>query len=178
MITVISGSNRRNSNSKKIATEFSEILEEAYDGKVHFYSLDQLPTDFVHPDMYSSQHADIVKVQDTLVDPASKLVFVVPEYNGTFSGIFKIFIDALSVRNAENSFYGKKVLLIGLGSGRGGNLRGLDHLTTSLNYMKMHIHPNRLPISNVDNVIDESGKITIPGLREEMEKLAKAFVEF
>jgi NAD(P)H-dependent FMN reductase len=64
--------------------------------------------------------------------------------------------------------YGKKALLVGVATGRGGNIRGLEHLTGTLNYMNVFVHPNRLPISlvhelmgDVDSLPDEKTLKTI-----------------
>jgi NAD(P)H-dependent FMN reductase len=44
-------------------------------------------------------------------------------------GSLKLFIDACSVREYKQNFKGKKAALVGIASGRAGNLRGMDHLT-------------------------------------------------
>ena len=38
-----------------------------------------------------------------------------------------------------------------------GNLRGMEHLTGTLLYLKMIVHPNRLPISQVDKLLNTNG---------------------
>ena len=56
-------------------------------------------------------------------------------------------------------WFHKKALLTGVATGRAGNLRGMDHLADVLNYMKITVHPNKLPISAVNNVVNSEGKI-------------------
>ena len=56
-------------------------------------------------------------------------------------------------------WYHKKALLTGVATGRAGNLRGMDHLADVLNYVKITVHPNKLPISVVNSVIGNEGKI-------------------
>jgi chromate reductase, NAD(P)H dehydrogenase (quinone) len=36
----------------------------------------------------------------------------------------------------------------------------MDHLADVLNYIKITVHPNKLPISVVNSVVDKGGKIT------------------
>ena len=48
---------------------------------------------------------------------------------------------------------------MGVSSGRAGNLRGMDHLTGILNYLGIHVHPNKLPISSVLGLLNEQGHI-------------------
>ena len=50
-------------------------------------------------------------------------------------------------------------MLTGVASGRAGNLRGMDHLADVLNYIKITVHPNKLPISIVNSVVSKDGKI-------------------
>ena len=73
-----------------------------------------------------------------------------PEYNGSYPGILKLMIDNTDISKV---WWHKKVLLTGVSTGRAGNLRGMDHLTGSLLYLKMLVHPNRLPISVVDKLM-------------------------
>ena len=40
-----------------------------------------------------------------------------------------------------------------------GNLRGMDHLADVLNYLKITVHPNKLPISVVNSIVSPEGKI-------------------
>jgi chromate reductase len=82
---------------------------------------------------------------------------VSPEYNGSFPGVLKLFLDALSVKDYKKTFSGKRVSLIGVASGRAGNFRGMEHLTGIFNYLNMIVMPNKLPISSVEKVIDEKG---------------------
>lgn len=180
MITVISGTNRKNSRTRQIAEAYHGILGGLTDQECKILALEDLPSDIISDMMYEKafQSPALALIQDEFFTPASKLVFIVPEYNGSIPGIFKLFIDAISIRNYEANFKDKKVGLIGVATGRGGNLRGLDHLTTSLNYLKMIIFPNRYPISQVDKVMDNDGKISDPVLQTDLEKHAKEFLEF
>jgi len=53
----------------------------------------------------------------------------------------------------------KKALLTGVATGRAGNLRGMDHLADVLNYLKITVHPNKLPISVVNSVMGSNGRV-------------------
>ena len=53
-------------------------------------------------------------------------------------------------------------MLTGVSTGRAGNLRGMDHLASVLNYLKVMVHHNQLPISSVDKLMDEEGHFTDP----------------
>ncbi len=180
MITVISGTNRADSYTEKIANQYVKILENATDQKVSYLKLTDLPTDLVHNNMYTPdhQHADITKLQDEYLMESDRLIIISPEYNGSFPGILKFFIDACSIRNYKETFKGKKVMLVGVASGRAGNLRGMDHLTGIFNHVGSVVFPNKLPISNCKSVVDELGDVQDKSALGSMEDQVKGFLEW
>jgi NAD(P)H-dependent FMN reductase len=79
-----------------------------------------------------------------------------PEYNGSYPGVLKAMIDITDVKKV---WWWKKALLTGVSTGRAGNLRGMDHITGSLHHLNVFVHPNKLPISMIDKVMDGMGVI-------------------
>jgi chromate reductase, NAD(P)H dehydrogenase (quinone) len=73
---------------------------------------------------------------------------------------------------------GKKALLTGISTGRAGNLRGMDHLTGSLNYLNVLVHPNKLPISMVDKLLSGGIRIQDSATVEAIEKQVDQFIAF
>lgn len=158
MITVFSGTNRKDSRTQLIASYIYEQLKAQTEEEVQLFSLEDLPQNFLHTDMYSEegQSSDLAAIQDKYVIPANKFYFVVPEYNGGIPGVLKTFIDACSVRKYADSFQGgKKAALVGLSAGRSGGLRGLEYMTGFLNYLQINILPNRLPISLIETLLTD-----------------------
>ncbi|MFZ1529892.1 MAG: NAD(P)H-dependent oxidoreductase [Ferruginibacter sp.] len=143
MITIISGTNRPQSNTKLVAKEYQRLLAEKGVQAV-LLALDE--ADMCRRDEF------FITMEEKYLIPAQKFIIVMPEYNGSYPGILKLMID-LSV--VEKAWWHKKVLLTGVSTGRAGNLRGMEHLTGSLLHMKMLVHPNRLPISVVHTLMDE-----------------------
>ncbi len=147
MYTIISGTNRIESHTEKVAAEYQRILKEkSIDAPV--FSLKDV--DVLHRDK------DFKKIENEILFPSSKFIFIIPEYNGTFPGVLKAMIDTSEIKKA---WYGKKALLTGVSTGRAGNLRGMDHLSDCLHYMKMNVHYNKLPISIIDKIIDKNGRL-------------------
>jgi chromate reductase, NAD(P)H dehydrogenase (quinone) len=72
----------------------------------------------------------------------------------------------------------KKALLVGVASGRAGNLRGLEHFTGSLMHMKVNVHFNRLPISSVHNLLNENAEITDAGNLKAINAQLDEFINF
>ena len=180
MITVISGTNRRKSFTFPVANQIYKMVGKYSDEKVKLFSLENLPLDTFHTGMYSEngQSKSLSKVQDEFMIPSNKFLFVMPEYNGGFPGVLKMFLDACSIRAYGPTFEGKKVAMIGIASGRAGNLRGMDHLTGVMNYLGCIVLPNKLPISSLEKIIDENGEITDKETLSSMKKLVKDFIAF
>ncbi|MGH2564432.1 MAG: NADPH-dependent FMN reductase, partial [Ginsengibacter sp.] len=120
-----------------------------------------------------SRTPEFLKIENEILIPTQKFIFILPEYNGTFPGVLKAMIDNSDIRKA---WYHKKALLTGLSTGRAGNLRGMDHLSASLNYLKMDVHHNKLPISVIDKVMDANGRLneeTIKAIEEQLTEFIK-----
>ena len=98
-----------------------------------------------------------------------------PEYNGSYPGILKLMIDNSDVKNV---WWHKKVLLVGVSTGRAGNLRGMEHLTGSLLHMKMLVHPNRLPISIVDKLMDTEDRFSDENTIKAIQTQLAEFIKF
>jgi chromate reductase len=179
MITVISGTNRKGSEALLFARTFADLFRQQSDEEVHLIELENIPHDYFFPEMYESdaQAVSLSHLQDRSMIPADKFFFVVPEYNGSFPGALKLFIDACSVREYSGTFKGKKAAIAGVASGRAGNLRGLDQLTHVLNHVGTVVMPNRLPISGITKLTRDD-EIHDPATLKAMETLVKEFLLF
>jgi chromate reductase len=147
MYTIISGTNREGSNTIKVARQYQEIL--AQKGiEARLVGLGGIDLNERGP--------ELERLEKELLIPSEKFIFILPEYNGSYPGSLKTLIDLTDIRKVWS---GKKALLTGISTGRAGNLRGMDHLTGSLNYLKVHVHHNKLPISSVDKLLGEQDRI-------------------
>lgn len=147
MITIISGTNRKQSNTYKIAVEYQHILREK-GIEAGIFSLEEV--DVLH------YNAEFEKIENEILIPTTHFIIISPEYNGSFPGVLKLLFDS---SRSHEMWYHKKALLTGVATGRAGNLRGMDHLADVLNYLKITVHPNKLPISVVNSVVGSDGKI-------------------
>jgi chromate reductase len=175
MITVICGTNRPNSFSEKIATYYCKRL--AFKNiDYQYFSLESIPQNLFINEMYEGNHNESMKgIERQFLIPANKFVFIFPEYNGSFPGVLKAFIDASDL---VNCWHHKKACLIGVAAGRAGNLKGMDHFTSILNYIKINVLHMKIPISSVGNVVGMNGTILdteIAALIDEQIELFNAF---
>lgn len=150
MITIISGTNRKNSMTLKVAKVYHRIFSEKSDN-IQLLSLEDLNV--------WERNPQLLKVEQELLIPAEKFVFVMPEYNGSFPGILKLMLDNSDIRKC---WWHKKAMMAGVADGRGGNLRGIEHMTNILHYLKMNVLYNKLPLSRINDEINENGELLKP----------------
>lgn len=180
MITIISGTNRKNSEAAQFTDHYTDLLRSKTSEEVRQLKLEDIPHDWFHTDMYEeeTQSRSIAAIQDEFILPASRFIFVVPEYNGSFPGVLKLFIDACSIRNYKGNFGRKKVALAGIASGRAGNLRGLDHLTGILNHLGAVIYPEKVYIASIPKLKDAEGNIADSKTLQVIERQVDGFLSF
>lgn len=154
MLQIISATNRPDSFTYLVSKQIQNLLSNNTPSNI--LSLESLNNaNLISEHVFSkNKPADIISTwqQDHLI-PSDRWIIVAPEYNGSYPGILKFMLDALSVQQAKDTFYGKKIGLIGISTGRAGNLRGMDHLTGVLHYLNMEVMPFKLPISTIDKFI-------------------------
>jgi len=171
-ITIISATNRQDSNTEKVANYYLDVLK-SKGVNAQILSLRNLPESFLHSDLFGQRSHEFQKIIDAYIDKQTKFIFIAPEYNGSFAGILKVFLDSIHPKYwMEN-----KALLTGVSTGRAGNLRGMEHLTNILNYLKVNVYYNKLPISRVDTLMDVEGNMidqeTIKVIGEQIEGFLK-----
>ena len=161
MITIISGTNRKDSKTAIVAQHYADSLRPKTSQTVNLVFLDEIQDDLLHADMYNPEAMKdgLKELQDNTILPADKFIFIIPEYNGSYPGIVKLFLDAISVRSYKGNFAGKKALLVGVASGRAGCLRGMDHLNGTLNHVGVTVHHNKLPLSSIESLLDENQQL-------------------
>jgi NAD(P)H-dependent FMN reductase len=172
-ITIISATNRLDSNTEKIADYYLNVLKKK-GVDVQLFSLKDLPASFISSDLYGNRSPEFQQVIDSLVEKQTKFIFISPEYNGSFAGVLKVFLDAIPPKYWENN----KACLVGVSSGRAGNLRGLEHLTNILNYLKINVYHNKLPISLVTNLLNESQQLSDLETQKVIEIQLDGFLNF
>ncbi len=180
MITVICGTNRKGSKSHLIAKHCVEQLKALTEQSVQYINLEELDLTAMNAEMYSpaGQSSQVQKWQDASMIPAEKYLFIIAEYNGSYPGALKLFIDAASIREYAGTFKGKKAGMIGVSAGRAGSLRSMDQFATVLNHVGSITFPAKLPISGIDGVLNAEGAVSDEGTSKAIESHLQAFLQF
>jgi NAD(P)H-dependent FMN reductase len=168
-ILVIAGTNRPDANALRVANVIHDHYRDA-SVPAELYSLTELPCEIFESSSYAAKPESFVAVQRRVLD-AGGLHVVTPEYNGSFPGILKYFIDMLKF---PESFDRKPVAFVGEASGIWGGLRAVEQLQMIFGYRNAHIYPERVFIPGVKTRFDAAGHFDAD-LNERLRKQAVGF---
>lgn len=171
-IHILSATDRPNSNALKISVYAERFLAEKAFTKV--FSLKDFPLEDVIGGKYHDKPGSVKKFNKEFLD-ADGFVFVIPEYNGGFPGILKLFYDYLPFPDALAKI---PVCLIGEAAGSFGALRPVEQFSQLLIYRQAHIFPERLFIQRVNDSFDESEGLNSEKMQQIWEKQLNSFPDF
>ncbi len=173
MITLIVGTNRPGSNTRKVAAQ----LEEIYAGlKVPLRVLDlaHLPPEIFSPTSYAGKPKSFQPFADAILQSAG-LHVVTPEYNGGIPGILKYFIDMLKF---PESFERRPVCFTGVAAGIWGALRPVEQFQAIFGYRNAYLYPERVFLPQINNLLDASGRLKDAELLGRLKAQANGFTDF
>ena len=173
MITLISGTNRPDSNTRKV-TAVIEGLYRELGVPTRLLDLHQLPPEIFSPAAYANKPAAFATFAQAVLD-ASGLVVVTPEYNGSMPGVLKLFIDHLKF---PESFEGRPVCFVGLSAGIWGALRSVEQLQAIFGYRNAYLFPKRVFMPGIGNAFEPQGQFTNPELVTRLREQAAEYIAF
>jgi chromate reductase len=173
MITLISGTFRPGSNTRKIARHVEEIYAELK-VPLRVADLAHLPPEIFSPSAYAEQPASFKPFSEAVLQ-ADGLVVVTPEYNGGMPGVLKHFIDMLEF---PISFERRPVCFVGVAAGQWGALRPVEQLQQIFGYRNAFVFPERVFLPRITTLLDDNGRLNDPELVGRLRKQAEGFVDF
>lgn len=173
MISVVCATSRVNSFSGKVAEKYLELLRER-NMEAQLFTLEDIPVETYTDQVYRKGEHALRTYGHRIFRSAERFVLVVPEYNASIPGIFKMLLDSCE----PDIFKGKKFALVGVASGRGGNLRGMEHLTEILHYLQAEVYSFKQPISQIRHLVNESRELTDEATIRVMERQISGFERF
>jgi NAD(P)H-dependent FMN reductase len=172
-ILIIAGTNRPNSNALKVA----RVLERHYAAAgvpTDLLNIEDLPCELFQGTVYKNKPPVMVALQERVI-AAAGLHVVTPEYNGSFPGALKYFIDLLKY---PDSFEHKPVAYVGEASGSWGGLRAVEQLQMVFGYRHAHSYPVRVFIAGVNKLFDQGGSLTDAEIDRRLADQAKGFAQY
>jgi len=173
MITLIVGTNRPGSNTRKVAAHVEEIYA-TLKVPLHVLDLAQLPPEIFSPTSYGEKPKTFHPFADAVLQAAG-LHVVTPEYNGGLPGVLKYFIDLLKF---PESFEKRPVCFTGVAAGVWGALRPVEQLQAIFGYRNAYLFPERVFLPQIYNLLDGNGRLKDEELLQRLRKQAEGFVGF
>lgn len=173
MILTVSGTNRPGSNTRILASSVVSRLQKLGATDARLMDLANLRADIFSPTAYAEKPSWFIEEFQQPVLEASGIVVVTPEYNGSFPGVLKYFIDMLKF---PESLVGIPVALIGISAGQFGALRSVEQLEMIMHYRKVHLYGERLFVPAVHQVLTPDGGVG--ELEPRLEAMLSGFISF
>lgn len=173
-ITVLSGTNRPGSRTRRVAARLMARYAEMDGVEASILDLQDLPLELAAPAAYADKPAGFAPFAERVL-ASDGLHVVAPEYNGGMPGILKLFIDHLPF---PESFEERPVAFVGVAAGRFGALRPIEQLQAVFGYRNAHVFPPRVFIAGAAKAIDENGEPTDAFVQGLMDRQVAGFVDF
>lgn len=138
-IHILSGTDRPGSTTER----FSHFLSKQYQAagaETEIISLRDFPLAEVAGGRYKDQIPSIQAFNRRVLS-GDGLVMVMPEYNGSFPGILKMFVDYLPFPQSFEKF---PIAFNGVASGAFGALRAVEQMQMICNYRNAFLFPERV----------------------------------
>jgi NAD(P)H-dependent FMN reductase len=174
MIVIVSGSIRPGSNALKVAQHLDSRYRAA-GAETALLDLRTLPPEAYQGEAYAKRPEAVTKGFVEPVLAADGLVVVVPEYNGSYPGALKHFVDLLPF---PESFENRPVAFVGIAAGYYGGLRAVEQLQMVFAYRNGLLFNKRVFIPAVYGMFDEDNNIKDEAIRERLENQSTAFLTF
>ena len=173
-VGVLVGSLRKESFSKKLASNVVSLFPEGYE--TEFIEIGNLP-------LYNQDYDDENRVPKEYtafrnkVKELDAVIFVTPEYNRSVPAVLSNALDVGSRPKTDNVWNGKPAAIISQSPGNLGGFGANHHLRQILTAVNMPVvqHPE-VYISNTANLLDEEGKINNEGTIQFLQFFVDAFV--
>lgn len=172
-LKIISSTDRPNSTSLAVSNYVKKLfLKRSVDADV--ISLESFPIADVGGGKYGKDIESIEAFRRPILE-ADAILWVIPEYNGSFPGILKLFIDYLPFPEA---FLETKMSFIGVAAGGFGGLRAVEQFQMILNYRNAPQYCERVFIQRSSTTFDAESGINIPFQQELLENQITGFISF
>ncbi|NJC98436.1 MAG: NADPH-dependent FMN reductase [Anaerolineales bacterium] len=174
----IGGSIRKGSYNRALLRAARELAPK--DMEISIFdneTLTMIPT--FNEDVRRQGDPETVEILKREISGADALLFAVPEYNYSMSGVLKNAIDWASRPPSESHLDGKPVAIMGSSVGISGTIRAQMH------FRQVCVFTNMLPLNKPQVFVthsaekfDPDGRLTDEDTREHVRKLTEALLEW
>ncbi len=172
-LKIISSTDRPNSWALKISNYVSGLyVKKGVDAEV--ITLEDFPLEDVVGGKYGKDIESVEKFRKPILE-ADGLIFVIPEYNGSFPGVLKVFVDYLPFPEA---FEHMPMSFIGEASGAFGALRSVEQFQQIVNYRNALQFPERVFIPRVSKEFDPEEGLKDDFKQKLLESQIEGFIQY
>jgi len=171
-VVVVCGTNREGALSRLLAAEVVQAYQDL-GHSVDLLDMNELPTEILTPTAYGDAPPSVQALVDRFLK-SEGAVFVVPEYNGSYPGILKLFVDMLPF---PEGFESRPCAFIGLAAGQFKSLRAVEHFQQVAGYRNAYLFPRRLFIGDSFKQF-VNGKLASDELSQRLRDQADGFVKY
>jgi NAD(P)H-dependent FMN reductase len=171
-IVVVCGTNRVGAQSRLLAHEaVAAFRDEAC--SVDLLDMAELPLDALTPTAYKEPSTGVADLVQRFLR-SDGAMFVIPEYNGSYPGVLKLFVDMLPY---PEGFDSRPCAFVGLAAGQFKSLRAVEHFQQVAGYRNAYLFPRRLFIGASDKQFVD-GRLADAELTRRLREQAIGFVKF
>ena len=171
-IVVVCGTNREGALSRTLANQVADIYREQ-GHTVDLLDMAELPPETLSGSVYKEQPASLQALVERFLD-SDGVVFIVAEYNGSYPGVLKLFVDMLPY---PEGFDSRPCAFIGIAAGQFRALRAVEHFQQVAGYRNAYMFPRRIFIGDSYAKFTD-GKLNDEELVGRIEKQAIGFCQF
>lgn len=172
-LKIISSTDRPNSKSLEVGNYIAKLYQK--EGvSTEVISLEDFPLVDVAGGPYGDDIPSITAFREPILK-ADALMFIIPEYNGGFPGILKMFIDYLPF---PGSFEKLPLAFIGIAAGAFGGLRPVEQFQMVANYRNAIQFPERVFINRVGKEFDPETGLKNDFQQKLLEEQTTKFIKF
>lgn len=176
-ITIVSSTNREGSMSLQVSQYLKSVYAEL-GVETEVLDLRALPLSCFTPQAYSEKPQGLNPFIDLILQ-AQGAHFVIPEYNGSFPGALKYFIDLWKF---PDCYIGLKTAYVGIASGQWGALRPVEHFQGVMGYRNAIQFPERIFINKVNKRWNGNGFSKLQesdtDIEQKLVRQCQNFIEF
>jgi NAD(P)H-dependent FMN reductase len=173
-IKIISSTDRPGSNTRIFSEHVKEKFSEYAGVETEIVCLMDFPLADVQGGVYGHEPQSVIDFREPIVN-ADGLVFVIPEYNGGFPGILKMFIDYLPFPKAFNKM---PIAYIGIANGAFGALRPVEQFQMIAGYRNALSFPERVFVPRFNKEFDPALGLVDPRTRDLLKSQIINFTAF
>ncbi|MEL6589272.1 MAG: NAD(P)H-dependent oxidoreductase [Bacteroidota bacterium] len=174
-ILIISSSVRPGRNTHRATLGIAKHLQNSSEVEAQVLDLMDHPLPLLEATFGSLESpSEELQALQAQLEWADAMIFVSPEYNGTFSSALKNFVDTF----AKGPFMDKPIGVCSVSTGPGGGIRGALQMQSLVLAIFAFPIPQMMLVPRVKQVFDEEGNLLDEGFQTKIDSFSQKLIWF